>query len=152
MRYVLTILVLIVCITPAKAQTFVRTEPIFGKLLHNKDLQKDLQLTEKQIERMWQIHLQQVPISEALELSRVRTALELTNEQLRQIDDVKREALFRMRDQLVKLRSEGTGAFDSLRTAQKETQEFIDKSCQKLLTDRQREIFKKLQGPPYPEL
>ncbi len=143
-KFVSLLLLFFVSCSVAYGQPKPRS-PIFGKLLYNKSLQKEMKLTAFQIKKMRQIYLNSIPIGSALTNSLVIKELNYSRTQKGKILKIRNETLGKIRTllkQKVYSREELLNRSKKINTVYEEEGKLLIK----ILTKKQLSTFNRLRG------
>lgn len=120
---------------------------VFGKLPTSEYLQKEIRLTNRQLQRINEIELQ-MQGTRALSSPAVQKALGISDKQKKEIETARRSTLSAMREFLRQRRNGKRPNFDEMRKRFAEAREKADKAVLKVLTPLQTSKWKKMLGKP----
>lgn len=151
MRSLMAILILFALASAEEAQapryTPRKLRAVFGAVLVDKDLQKELRMTPRQLQRMREIYLQYVDPATVVFSAWGRKNLGVTSDQLEQF----RQMRFANSQEMAKVLFDKSGKYREKEKHEKikEIEAALSKKSLSILTAAQRRKFEQLKGKPY---
>jgi Spy/CpxP family protein refolding chaperone len=151
MRSLIPILILFALASAVEAQTPLYTarelRSVFGALLVDKDLQKEMRITPRQLQRMREIYLQYIDPATVVFSPWGRKNLGVTSGQIEQF----RQMRFANSQETAKVLFDKSGKYQDREKLKKvkEIEAALSKKSLSILTPAQRRKFDQLKGKPY---